>query len=426
LSFDGQGFELRPDTQMRGLAANRATEEQIETILSRWNHELLPGEPVHVIGRQGTISTVADLTCLDRFGRLHLVELKSTNPITAGDQELFQLVSYMVNRVTTEDQLIETFAQTIWYGHRSIAAGLGGLISRLHLGTTRGDDIGGDARHPERSEGLLTKAARLASERIGAEVSPALLMSLGASEMRRRFGLVHDGPLDNVGGHWTAFREKFLGADFELGGECVVWLMAPSVQPALTAARPLLERHVDLRLATLDVREVEPGRSWSINLGFPGGTPWVAVDRFEGALKAVAEAHRREFSELGSPEGLVRVKQSAHRTAKLPEGLVGWSGLAGPAEIQFKRVPDGVQWDWYSHWWTEGQALPFRDTVNGTGKILKRSDVPAVLPWSDEADNGGPEFQRLAAKLLRVAWQHLVDTGASKLDRWARFGGPVT
>jgi hypothetical protein len=418
LTFDGSKFDLEPAKDSLGaLARDRATEEQVETILSHWGHVLLPGAPVQIISRQSTIMVTADLAGLDAFGRLHLFEIKSGSPVTAGPEELHQALSYMINRTTTEHGLKEALAATIWYGRRSMAAQLGGLVARSHLGTTRGDDVPGDARYPVRAAGLLDRAAREATARIKRPVTRELLEGLAGQEMRRRFGVDHDGPLDDVDRLWEQFRAEQLGARWAFSDTSVVWLIAPSVEPALKVAEPLLARGIDLRFVELDVRELKPGRSWSIAIGFPAGTPWVGPERIQTALRSAADAHSNRHKDRLGPSARI---SCGHRAFSAHGGNIGWNGLAAAALVQLAFHSDHATWKWYSHWWTEGQALQYRKKMNAIrGHLLGK--CARKLPWDPAQADGGAAFQTALADLLDTAWGRIVEIGAADADPWAVF-----
>ena len=78
-------------------------------------------------------------------------------------------------------------------------------------------------------------------------------------------------------------------------------------------------------------------------------------------------------------------------------------------------------WNWYSDWWTEGEALRLRNQINDTKRRVLASGVPEKFSWNPAEPGGGTEFQQGLGRVLEAAWRHLVAIGATKLDRWATF-----
>jgi hypothetical protein len=252
-----------------------------------------------------------------------------------------------------------------------------------------------------------------------------LFDSLASEEMLRRFGLDHDGPLDGVDDLWQTYRRTMLGRNWRLSGKCVVWLLAPNLKVIDGALPLLIARGVDLRLGTLDVREVMPGREWSISLDFPEGEPWVARDRLLDALLRVANRHAETLPEHDRSRILCEQGSPSGKIGGELRGEIGWNGLAGPVVVQVRISGDSASWEWYSHWWTEGEALPLREEINKIGRLIRDAGVPTTFRWDADAEDGGRDFQTGLLTVLDAAWHHLVAIGATKLDKWATLRAPV-
>lgn len=411
--FDGTQFALSPAADGAGLASNRVLEEGVETILTHWGDKLLPGAPIHFIGRESALCAEADLFGVDAFGRLHLVEVKSASQATAGQAELFQLLSYLVNRVTTEDALTELYARSLWHGQTGMARALAGLAARTRVTTSRAEDVAKGARHRERVVGALESIAQAARDRSGLATSVERWREYARAEMVRLYGVAHDGPLTDPTADWAAFLAARVALDWKPSAGCVVWLVASDTRPAFEASAPLRARGVDIRCVDLDIREVTPGREWSVVRRLHGERPWEAEDRFLGPLNKVRRAHIASH-----PDAEKRAEVALRRTLK--QGLCGefeWTGLAGPALIQFTVADGGVTWGWYSHWWTEGQAVKYRAGLNEVGRRLVRQGHAVKLPPLDDSE----AFAAAATALVNDAWEHIKKIEADKLDRWATF-----
>ena len=417
LSFDGKQFSLASHHGPELLTGEYVVEEHVETILAHWGDQILPGSPVQFIGRQASLMAVADLAGVDRFGNRHLLEIKARSYKTAGPGELFQLISYALDKPTSESDLIEAFARAVWYGRRSVAARLAGLIANRRVGNVRSEEIPRDARRGEREDGVLTVMASEAAIRSGLDFDRQHLEDLAGEYMRNRFGTDHDGPIDDPIPLWKAFSASKLGASWQFNGRNVIWLLAPNAEPALAAARPLIARGVDLRIGSLEVRERIPGREWSVRLRFEA-EPWVALDQ---QREIVRDAVNRHISRLPLEERL-RVTYSVD--AK--EAFVSWGAMAGPARMDLRFHEGVLTWKWYSHWWTEGEALAVRDKINATGKQLIAAGAPKELSFDFGTVDGQNACANALAELLDGAWNHLVAIGATKLDRWSIFRSPAT
>jgi hypothetical protein len=417
LRWTGANFILESAGKQQGLAAKRALEEQIETILLHWGDQLLPGEPVRMLGRQAALNAVADLSGLDESGRQHIFEIKSSNPATAGSTELYQALSYLIDRSAAEADMHRELANSVWYGERTHATYLSALIGKVQVGKSRGKDVPDDARHAERLDGKLRLALETASAKSGAPVSETAMRDLAKAEMTRLYGHAHDGPLEDVAGLWDNYRRCRFGDNWSLSGRAVMWLLAPNIHPcAIEVAKQLRDvRGIDLRLVRFDVREVVAGSSWSLAVEFPMGTPWVETDRLRAALRQAVSSHNQRFA------GSTRSPQCCAAATSPSSASASWRGLAGPAAIAFTGAGDRVTWAWYSDWWTEGQALQYRSKINGMKAGLPKAGIPTSFPWDPHSSDGGPAFQENLGRLLDKAWNQLVEMGAADIDEWGYY-----
>lgn len=420
LSFDGSAFTLTEAESPPAPTQDRVVEEVAETILMLWGHVLLPGPRLRFIGREAVLCQQADVFALDPLGRLHLFEMKQKNPASVGQKELSQMISYLINRPTREEEIQSIVLESHWYGLTALAISLGGLIAGQRLGNKRAEDLKNDARYPERAAGLLRLASKLAGQRFGKPLSADALKGIASKHLERMLGCVHDSWITDPSRLWDEFKSRTLGPGWALENTApptVTWLLAPKFKDGLDNAHLLIERGIDLRFVEFDVREVRPGCEWSVTLGWPDGRRWAERDRLAGLLSEVRKRHVQRF-----PENAKRVLVELNSKEEKKVGSFGWSGLASHAQVELSLNGSQLAWKWYSHWWTEGEALKYRHKMNAVGKKLSKSH-PRTFPFPTEGDCEESLVDALT-RLVDDAWLLVVATGAHKADKWARFTAP--
>lgn len=412
LCFDND-FSLEPATGQNGRAGDRVAEEHLETILFRWGPTLLAAPEVAFLGRSSQLVTEQDLLGVDPLGRLHLFELKRDS---AGAAEFNQLLAYLVNRPTREEDLQQAIADTLFHATDTFALRLAGLVAG-ELTKTMSHGQGGNARHAQRERGRLAIAAERASTKTGLALDVGTFERLAGVQIGEQFGAEFAAP---VLPPETAFhrvtRAKF-GDTWRFDryrGPIAVWMVAPNLRGAIEAAEPLLAagRGVDIRFVRVDVREVEPGRRWSIAVEHMSRD--VDVDQLVPAAAAALDRHvqvhglqvnGREYLDFNPSSGAVSL---------------GWR-LAGDACISFWLGDGNVSWHFGDHWWTEGEARSARDEVLGIKRHLA-SKHPSHWPWQPDSD-GKPADELVSAMhaLIDDAWRGLVAAKATDISKWAKF-----
>lgn len=423
LEFDGERFLLEPSARADlppTAKDQRPLEENIETLLLHWGGHLLPGMPVRILGRSPAIVRSPDLTGIDDLGRLHLFELKKDR---ANEHDLAQLLAYVINRPTRETQVDATLADTLWNGETAHAASLAAFVARKRLSNTRASGISKKARGGERLVAHLDETSRDAGSRSGLRTSPDRFRELAKREMKRLYGLVHDGPLPDTDALIGTFKSTQLPSDWLFGRTeppVVMWLIAPDVDRAADAASEYIERGIDVRCVSLDIHEVQEGREWLVGVQMvraseQEGWEWQRSDAFGGLLLAAMREH-------------IQAHPGAAERARLRMGdapSFGWQ-LARPVRVDFTLDDNSVTCKWYSHWWTEGRARLVRDRVNDVRKKLP--DLGAKIPWNPEAPADDQVNRKAAERIAAIAnnaWEALYESGATGLGRWAYYAPEV-
>jgi len=415
LRFDG-AFTLERASRHEGTAGQRVAEEHLETILFRWGQELLGIPDVAFLGRSSQLVGEADLLGADPIGRLHLFELKKDS---AGADALQQLIAYLVNRPTSEDDLKSVIVETLFHGSETCALRLAGLVAREKT-KTMAHDLGDDARHNERERARLEKTVKLAADRSHLPLSEAQFRQMGQDQLRGQFGEELATALPSPDEALARLTCAKFGKSWSFPkyrGPIAVWVVAPNVGGAHKAAQSLLNpkqgsQRVDTRFVSMDVREVKPGRHWSIAVDRKH--PDFDVDQLVGAAGLVMERHCASRGDALADRAFIDF-----RPAKGHVGI-GWR-LAGNAQLTFAVENGCVSWTFYDHWWTEGQARTVRKGVLDIKRRLKERHL-ASWPWKCGAD-GIPDAALVDAMhaLVDDAWCALVETKATDVDRWGAY-----
>lgn len=130
----------------------------------------------------------------------------------------------------------------------------------------------------------------------------------------------------------------------------VMWRVAPNTKGALRAAQPLIERGLEIRCVSMDVREVGPGKEWSIALAEPADQVqhWATADAFAQLLVEMSNRHLEECPGASSRLHLRLRPASAPWADGRGRGDLGWDA-AGNATIEYSVRNEGIQWGFYNH-----------------------------------------------------------------------------
>lgn len=426
LQFDGRRFRLEPGASSPPGARYRVIEESLETILFLWGNQLLVAPKLQMLGYSGAVTREQDLLAVDELGRIHIFELKKD---TADEEAMFQLVSYVTGRPRDDEHWVrETVAHTLWYGDQAIACRLAGLVARTWTKTLRTSKSRRVAGEPvpegERLQAKLEVLTELSNKRVGLGLSPDAYQDIARSLLRRGFGRAWHGPLEAPGGVLDEVAKSKMPPQWQLGRTdpgIVIWMVAPNIDRALRAAQPLMQRGLEIRCVSLDVREVVPGREWRVAVAEPARhvQNWAVADAFAQLLVEAASKHTDEYPGAGSRLRLRLRPASMPWAAEKGRGDLGWKA-AGEASIEFSVLGDRIRWELYNHWWTDGQALKIRGPLLQLCKDLRR-EHPRTWAWSPH-DPGAESNQRFvegAAAVANAFYQGLLRIGAFDVDPWA-------
>ena len=431
LRFDGTGFKLEASVEpQRPSTKRRVIEENLETILFHWANELLPAPRLQMLGCSEAIVREQDLLAVDGLGRIHIFELKKD---TADAQSMFQLVSYLVGRPRDDEHWVrKDIARTLWYGEQADACRLAGLVARHSaekLRTDKSRRVAGLVPHVERLDARLDKLTQLASRRTGLNLTPGTFRSIARSLLEQGFGGQWNGPVEEPAQVLHRVVETRLSPHWQLGttkAGIIIWTIAPNIQGALKAAEPLIERYLEVRCVSVDVREVVPGIEWSIAVAVPEdhAENWAMADMFARLLVEIVDRHLEECPRASSR--LYRGLQPASISWVTGKGWaeLGWRA-AGGSSVIFGVRNDHVELDLFNHGWTDGQAVAMREPILRLCKRLRKVHASS-LPWSPQDPEAACnlEFVESAVHLVNGYWQGLQEVGAFEVDRWAYWMPP--
>jgi hypothetical protein len=430
LDFDGNEFALESCSEPGpGLARNRVLEESLETLLFYWGDRLLPAPPLLMLAYSEPIVREQDLLALDGLGRIHIFELKKDK---ADSGSLFQLISYLAGRPRDDmDWIRRTLARTLWHGEQAQACRLAGLVARQRVENLRTDKsrkaAGRRVPHTEMLEAKLDALAKLASERGGLDMNTGTFRNIARPLLERRYGGSWEGPLETPGSLLEPITEAKLSSHWQLGRTepgVVIWTIAPNIEEAQRAAEPLIERNLEIRCVSVDAREVEPGRVWSITVNPPKDRvrEWRTQDLFSYLMGLVMAKHLDQCPSAGD-----RLFLQLHTKRRLEGNEIAWLGwhAAGGTYLILRDYPDRIESYLYNHWWTEGQTFKMRGPILALCKDLRRAH-PKSWSWCPEEPDAtcNSEFVEAAAQLLTDYWQGLEELGAFEVDRWAYWKPP--
>jgi hypothetical protein len=382
-----------------------------------------------MLGYSESIVREQDLLAIDGLGRIHIFELKKDK---ADSGSLFQLISYLAGRPRDDEGWIRRMlAGTLWYGEQAQAGRLAGLVTRkqferLSTGKSR-RRAGKKVPHIVNLEAKLDKLATLASERSGLDLKPGTFRDIAVSLLEQRYGGRWEGPLADPESLLDPLAEAKFSSHWRVGQAepgVVIWMIAPSIAEARKAAEPLIERNLDVRCVCVDAREAEPGREWSIGVNPPGDLvqKWRTEDLFSNLI---GQSMARHLDLCPAAADRLFLRLCAKR--RLEGNEIAWLGwhAAGGACLVLRDHADRIGFELYNHWWTEGQALKFRDPILRLCASL-REEHPEPWPWCPEEPDAtsNRELVEAAAQLLSDYWQGLEELGAFEVDRWAYWMPP--
>jgi hypothetical protein len=431
LRFDGYGFQLDRGSSPQPSAKHRVIEENLETILFLWGNALLVAPNLQMLGYSGAVAREQDLLAVDELGRIHIFELKK---VTADAKAMFQLVSYLTGRPRDDELWVrQTITNTLWHGEQAIACRLAGLVARRSgekLRTAKSRRVvGGPVPYGELLEARLKRLTALAAARTGLGLFSEEFEEISGSLLEQGFGRTWSGPLDAPGELLDEVANSRMPRQWELGRTkpgIVIWMVAPNVVGALRAAQPLIERGLEIRCVSMDVREVDPGREWSIAIAEPLDQVknWMTADAFGRLLVEIGTQHLQEC-----PGAATRLHLGIEpATVAWAQGK-GWAELgwraAGGASIEYSVRNDRIEWELYNHWWTHGQALKTRAPLLRLCASLRKKH-PRAWSWAaDDAEHESTrQFVEGAVALSNAFYRGLVEIGAFEVDPWAYWMPP--
>lgn len=237
------------------------------------------------------------------------------------------------------------------------------------------------------------------------------------------FGRTWNGPLDTPREVLDQVTRATMSRHWELGRTkpaIVIWLVAPNVGSALRAAQPLIERGLEIRCVSMDVREVVPGREWSIGMAEPADQARnsVLADAFGDLLIQIADRHLEE-----SPAAASRLYLGLEPASISWVDDIGWAELgwraAGGASVFYGVRNDRIECELHNHSWTDGQAWKMREPLLRLCRELRKQH-PRVWPWSadDPAHAANQRFVEGAVRLVNAFCQGLQEIGAFDVEPW--------
>lgn len=432
LRFDQTGFKLNesPETA-RTAVRHRILEEGLETLLFHWGHELLPAPRLQMLGWSGALEREPDLLAVDELGRIHIFELKKDKADAAA---LFQLVSYLTGRPRDDEQWVrKTIAHTLWYGEQAHACRLAALTARERAEKLRTEKSRKVAGRPvlyiDRLEAKLERLTQLASKRTGLGPVPETFLDSARLLLEQETGGRWQGPLQAPAAVLDQVAQVKLPRHWQIGRTkpgVVIWMIAPDVSAAASAAQSLIDRGLEIHCLSVDVREVTPGVEWSVALATPDDQAqnWSMADTFANTLAAIMDRHLAEC-----PEAASRLYLGLQPASVSWETGQGWAELgwraAGGASLVFSVRQEHVELSLFNHNWTDGLALAMREPIFRVCKRI-RKEHPSSWPWSHEEPNAGCnlEFIEAAVQLVNAFWHALEGIGAFDVDRWAYWMPP--
>jgi hypothetical protein len=432
LWFDGTGFRLRETAQSAQPASKyRILEESLETILFHWANKLLPAPRLQMVGRSGSLECEQDLLAVDELGRVHIFELKKDR---AGAASLFQLVSYLTGRPRDDEYWVrKTIAHTLWYGEKAHACRLAGLAARQWtetLRTGKSRRVAGRAvLYVERLEAKLERLVELASERTGLNLTSEAFDEITRSLLEEEFGGSWRGPIADPEKVLDQVADLQLSPHWQLGRTrpgIVIWMIAPDVEAAASAAQPLIERGLEIHCVSVDVQEVAPGTEWSIAVTVPKdhAANCAMANAFGGLLAAIVDRHLEECPEAASRLYLGLQPATSSWVTGKGWGELGWR-TAGGSSVVFMVREDHIEIDLFNSNWTDGRALAMRRPLLRLCGQLRR-EHPSSWPWSyrDPEVPSNQVFVDAAVRLANAFWRGLEEIGALEVDRWAYWMPP--
>jgi hypothetical protein len=371
------------------------------------------------------IAREQDLLAVDELGRIHIFELKKDNADAAS---VYQLVSYLVGRPRDDEQWVRrSIASTLWYGELAIACRLAGLVARQSVEKLRTPMSRRVAGRPVAQiallEAKLEKLAQLASERASLDLEPATFCNIARSLLVRGFGTNWSGPLDNPEQVLNSVAEAKFPSHWKVGRTepgIIIWIVAPNVNAALDAPQPLLERNLEIRCVSIDVRENVPGREWSITttVSESHAQHWPMADVFAGWAQRVVGRHLDECPATADRVFVwFRAASDCWATGK-GWAAIGWRA-AGGARVYFDVTEDTVSHYLLNHGWTQGASLRLRDPILKLCKDLRKRH-PSSWAWSPHKPEAAcnMEFVEGAVHLLNDYCRGLERIGAFEVDEW--------
>jgi hypothetical protein len=432
LRFDGTGFRLEEASQnARPGSKYRVLEEGLETILFTWGNELLPAPRLQMLGCSGALVREQDLLAVDELGRIHIFELKKDKADAAS---LFQLVSYLTGRPRDDEYWVrKTIANALWYGEQAHACRLAGLVARQWTETLRTEKsrrvAGRAVPYAERLEAKLEKLTELASARTGLNLTSETFYKMAQSVLQEQFGGRWNGPSQDPAKVLDKVAELKLPPRWQLGRTgpgIVIWIVAPRIRSAATAAQPLIERKLEIRCVSVDVQEVIPGIEWSIAVAVPEDQAdnWAMADTLGKLLVEIVDRHLEECPGAASRLYLGLQPGSISWVTEKGWAELGWR-TAGGTSIVFDVREDHILLDLFNSNWTEGLALKMREPLLRLCRKL-RKEHPDSCPWSyqDPKAESNQAFVDAAARLANAFWRGLEEIGALEVDRWAYWMPP--
>lgn len=432
LRFNGTGFRLEEVAQIaRPGSKDRVLEEGLETILFHWGNELLPAPRLQMLGCSGALVREQDLLAVDELGRIHIFELKKDR---AGPESLFQLVSYLTGRPRDDEHWVrKTLVNALWYGEQAHACRLAGLVARQWMETLRTEKsrrmAGRAVPYAERLEAKLEKLTKLASARTGLDLASDTFDEIAQSLLEEEFGGRWKGPSEDPEKVLDKVAESKLPPHWQMGRTgpgMVIWMIAPDIRAAASAALPFIERKLEIRCVSVDVQEVIPGMGWSIAVTVPSeyASNWAMADTFAKLLVEIVDRHLEECPRAASLLYLGLQPATISWVTGKGWAELGWR-TAGGTSIVFLVRKDRIMLDLFNHNWTDGQALTMRQPLLRLCKQL-RKEHPSSWPWShqDPEAESNQAFIDAAAALANAFWRGLDKIGVLEVDRWAYWMPP--
>jgi len=432
LRFDGTGFKLTECAQTAQAAVrHRVLEENLETILFHWGHELLPAPRLQILGWSGALEREPDLLAVDELGRIHIFELKKDR---ADEDALFQLVSYLTGRPRDDEQWVRrTIAHTLWYGEQVHACRLAALVARQTVEKLRTEKSRKVAGRPvlyiDRLEAKLERLTQLTGDRTRMALTPATFLDNARLLLEQETGGSWQGPLKAPAAVLDEVAHVKLPRHWQIGRTkpgVVIWMIAPDVSAAASAAQPLIDRGLEIRCLSVDVREVTPGIEWNVAVAAPDDQSrnWSMADACAKMLARITDRHLAECPEAASRLYLGLQPASVSWVTGQGWAELGWRA-AGGASVIFSVRQERVELSLFNHNWTDGLALAMRQPILRACKRI-RQEHPSSWPWSHEEPNAdcNLEFIEAAVQLVNAFWRDLEGIGAFDVDRWAYWMPP--